>query len=203
MAKSSQAGHQNHHNGVGAAWKTLEECIRRMLFGGSVLAALALGFLVLTGLLTIFKGVYSGLVSAVRNLAHPSAAMFSEQPAHQVIRGVELLLLAPLAFLVLVNLARYVKAWMDKEDDERAKADLLGIKALVVGLLIAMVATDLVGKILSEDGLDRSSALFESLVIGVLTVYCFGLEWLAIKVPRAEASTSPETGNLAKGKGAP
>jgi uncharacterized protein YacL len=132
--------------------------------------------------------------------AAASGPSSSERAAHQVIRGVEILLLAPLAYFVLVNLARYVQTWKSGDDDEKAKSNLLGVKALVVGLLIAMVATDLVGKILSEKGLDEQSALLECLVILVLTAYCFGLELIAARVLKTRALRQPTEPNEPTGR---
>ena len=181
---------------LGKVWVWLNHGVVCALLAASVAAAVGMAALLFVGFIDIFQGVKEGVKAGLAAVDVAHAPPWSERTAHRVIEGVELLLLAPLAYIVLVNLARYVHTWMIRKSDEKAKASLLGVKALVVGLLIAMIATDLVGKVLSDNGLDPTSAIFESLVIGVLIIYCFELEWVAARILRS--GTTAEDKEAAK-----
>jgi uncharacterized protein YacL len=143
-------------------------------------SSVLMGGLLITGVFEVGKGclVYFGWYSLPAGILSREASTL-----HFAIRGIELLLLAPLAFLVLLSLARYIDSSRKSTVDERTRCDLLRVKALSVGLLIAVVAADLVGKILSHDGLSYTAAVSESLVIVVLGAYFFILEKLAREHP--------------------
>jgi hypothetical protein len=111
------------------------------------------------------------------------------------IRGVELLFLSPLPFLIPLSLGRYIRDSKEDRDDRRSKADLLSIKALTAALLIAVLASDIVGRALRTEGLRYEQSISTTLVIGVLAVYFFGLERQAREVkaepPATEALPLP------------
>ena len=90
-------------------------------------------------------------------------------------------LLAPLPYLVLVSLATYVSRSRDRVDDHLARSRLLGVKAISISLLIAVLAADLVGQILSREDLEYETAAVYGLGLTLLIVYFVVLEWLSQK----------------------
>ena len=115
---------------------------------------------------------YVGLRAFPAEIASdPAAAVLDE-----CIKGLEFLFLAPLPFLIPVSLGRYIRDSKENRDDRQSKADLLSIKALTAALLIAVLASDVVGTALSHDGLHYETAISSTLVIGILALYFFGLE---------------------------
>jgi len=83
--------------------------------------------------------------------------------------------------MVLYNLAKYIESLTSEDRAAKmaeARSDLLQVKGLGVSLLIAVIATDLVGKILGH-GLFMPEAISESVVIVVLAGYFALLEKLA------------------------
>jgi hypothetical protein len=163
------------------------------------LALVAVGACVVGGglFLAAILEMSAGTKALLMHLIEPS--VWSQNQKHesehgpfaiaQVVKGIELLFLAPLAFIVVLGVRRYLK---DKFFHVRSKGHgnllLLEAKALVVSLLMAVVATDLISKILSVGGLTYEAAITESLVIIVLGAYYFALEhavrfWLANEGP--------------------
>ncbi len=115
---------------------------------------------------------YVGLREFPAEIAGDRAAAVLDECIH----GLEFLFLAPLPFLIPVSLGRYIRDSKENRDDRQSKADLLSIKALTAALLIAVLASDVVGTALSSDGLHYETAISSTLVIGVLALYFFGLE---------------------------
>ena len=144
----------------------------------SVLGALLTVALLAIALFGMVSGVagYFGL-TGVDATVEPTAAVLAA-----CIRGVELLFLAPLPFLLPLSLGRYIRDSKEDSDDRQSKADLLSMKALTTGLLIAILASDVVGRALSHQGLHYEAAVSSSLVIAVLGAYFFGLERQAREV---------------------
>src|SRR4051794_6849583 len=62
----------------------------------------------------------------------------STDAMHQAIDGFEFLLLAPLGYFLLVSLARYAFQRTNDQTSHKAKAELLTVKALSIGLLVAI-----------------------------------------------------------------
>lgn len=121
---------------------------------------------------------YVGLTTEVpTDAGHRSAGILEA-----FIRGVELLFLAPLPFLIPVSLGRFIRDSKEDRDDRQSKADLLSIKGLTTALLIAILASDVVRRALGHDGLHYEESISTSLVIGVLAAYYFGLERQARQV---------------------
>jgi hypothetical protein len=130
----------------------------------------------------------TGLRVFVGHLPKPEDALSAEGAALQhAIKGIEFFLLAPLPYFVLLSLSNYIKNSREGAVPGSAKERLLSVKALAIGLLIAVIATDLVGKILSRDGLAMHAALCETLAIVVLGAYFFGLEVLGSKLQGGES----------------
>ena len=94
------------------------------------------------------------------------------------LKGLEFLFMAPLSFLVLGNLKRYVSKSQKHADQSLARHELANAKIPIVSLMIAIVSTDLVAKILRKDGLTYQAVITEGAIIIIMVGYLFLLEWL-------------------------
>lgn len=105
----------------------------------------------------------------------------SAQITVRVLHGVELLLLAPLPLLVFLSLARYVRSFLQSDGQANCNDTLSGcgtqlhrVKTLVVALMTASVATDLLRRAIEDVSLPAAAA--EGLVMLLLGSYWFALE---------------------------
>jgi hypothetical protein len=101
-------------------------------------------------------------------------------------RGLEFLFLAPLGLLLVFGTTRYVWSQLALQgvkggrgdDVEVVRADLLVVKAFTISLFVAVLAANVVGRALTDEGLDYMQAISSSIVIGVLATYFLFLERL-------------------------
>jgi hypothetical protein len=96
------------------------------------------------------------------------------------LRGLEYFFLAPLGYLVFLTLIRYlentVKSGSDPHEEQRSEKQMVAVKVLIINLLLAIVATDLVSKILGPKGLSVEAAGTEVFVMGAFAGYFLLLE---------------------------
>ena len=158
-------------------FRWVEEVFGRVYQGGVIIAAILAIAIVALGFWECGWGVYLGLSEMV-HLRHTVESR--AEVVTFIIRGIELELLAPLLYLVVIKLATYVLRVRSASAavEAEAKARLVGVKALAVGLLVTMIATDLTGKILGQKPLGISDAAAYAIVVAVLGAYGFGLEHL-------------------------
>jgi hypothetical protein len=104
----------------------------------------------------------------------------SVQITIHILEGVELLLLAPLPFLVFVSLSRYVRDFIQTDlsaiaalPPHTSGAEFHEIKVLIVSLMTASVATDLMRR--AFNSIDLNVALAEGLVMLLLGLYWWAL----------------------------
>lgn len=98
-----------------------------------------------------------------------------EDPLYLAVKGIEYLLLAPLALIVINGLKQYFGSVYKRKhggtseeatkQEEDAHSQLLVAKSFTVSLLAAAVATALVGKVISKEGMDLEKALPGCLVL--------------------------------------
>lgn len=148
----------------------LKICVKGWLFFAACCAALIMIILHILGFWEIAKGI---LIFCRLIEPQPGITSTEKVTLEMVFKGIEFIFLGTVAYFVLFSLGQY--------SEHSDKAKFIGAKALVIGLLVAVIATDLVSKILKPDGLDFNSAIYESLVIFVLSLFYFGLEWLSEK----------------------
>jgi len=96
-----------------------------------------------------------------------------------VLQGLECLFLAPLGFLLFRGIWDYVGDVIKKDAEKASACFLMRVKALILGLMAAVVATDLVKRELSEAGLTYQPAIAGCLLICVLAAYSYLVERLA------------------------
>ena len=130
----------------------------------------ALAFWEIGKAVMIFAGRASG---SDPRLAPESQAMIV------ALKGIEYLFLAPICLLVYRSLAIYVVDKMKSRCDTKSKAEVAETKYLVTSLMAAVVATDLIGRVLTPDGLTGFAAAYELALLLVLAAYMFLLHHFA------------------------
>jgi hypothetical protein len=112
-------------------------------------------------------------------LARRDNSDHSAKNAHQAMQtslgALEIILVAPLPYLLILALNRYIKALAYKEDTNAFRKELLEFKAFEVALFIAIIAASTVSQVLDE-ALHLEYAVSVALVIGVLAAYYFIVE---------------------------
>lgn len=103
------------------------------------------------------------------------------------VKSFELMLLAPLPFLLIVGLAQYLRAVTGQTESGTGRLLLTEAKALWVGLLVGVFATDLLDKTLRE-GIGYEESIATGIVMGILIVYFYLLERLTRARRKAEGA---------------
>jgi hypothetical protein len=117
----------------------------------------------------------------------------SRQVTIGVLHGLEVFFLAPLPALVFLSVADYFKYFhaSDKGTNDRGHESaslqtLHRVEGLVVNLMIASIATDLVGKVLQ--GVSLGSVAAEASVVLLLGLYWVALELVSSSKARRDHS---------------
>jgi hypothetical protein len=109
----------------------------------------------------------------------------------KVIHGLELLLIAPVPFLIFDSLNTYLPRPVVNESDpdkaeilrmqkkERSHANVLRVKGFITGLLIALIATTSVGQALNGS-LSLEGAAAAGIIMSILGIYFIALERIAV-----------------------
>ena len=101
-----------------------------------------------------------------------------EEAIYYATTSLEFFLISPLSYFIIRVLLDYVIDFhKDGKVSPRAKALLIEIKALSVGLLFAITATHVVGKILQGESLTLAIAAPAFVLMGILGLFFFGLEF--------------------------
>lgn len=144
------------------------------VLGGAVAYFLMVALFVV-GFWEISKGIYLVFFGSP---SVPEGVSSRESAALEIsLKGLEFLFLAPLTYLTLLSLERYVAKTYNQSDHESARLQLINIKISIISLMIAIIATDLVAKIL-KNALTYQATFTEGLVIVILGTYLFCLERL-------------------------
>lgn len=138
---------------------------------GAVASAVIMLALAAAGFIEMGRGVIQQFSSATGH-EQPNEG----SPVGLVLKGLELIFLAPMAYLTFLTLWRYVEGNRKGVVDSSLRRQVMEIKSLIVGLIIAVVATDLLGDVLSPIGAGYESAITGCLIIAVLGAYVIGLE---------------------------
>jgi len=114
------------------------------------------------------------------------------------IRATEFLFLAPVGYLVTLALAKYVYASVSETRAAiaYAEAEVLRVKSFVIGLLIAIVAANAVGRALTAKGVTLAQSGALMLIIGVLALLFFALQLWAAHVSREQPALRDATDAL-------
>ena len=90
------------------------------------------------------------------------------------LKGIEYLFLAPMSFVVYSSLANYVVERARGGDATSAEEEVTETKRLVTSLMFAVVATDLIGRVLSPEGLLMARPpIYELCLLLILGAYMF------------------------------
>lgn len=141
-----------------------------------IICAFLMGALILAGLWDVTKGIaiVFHLVHAPKDAADHSSAALTD-----ILKGLEFLFLAPIPILVVPALVKFVLNGFGYEAASLPNRTLgfsfQDVKSFTVGLMIAVLATNLIGVALSKNGLTYETAISGCLVIFTLLLYYFGL----------------------------
>lgn len=157
------------------AYFYLDRVIKFSMYICSWGALLSMLTLIGVGLYSIFKGClmfFKIITHEDQSLTHEAAALES------AIRGLEFLFLAPLVYLLLLSVTRYLVSMHGSSSHEsgnnqplKARSDLLIVKAFNITLIIAVIAASLMGRAISVNGLTYENTLCGVLLIIVLVIY--------------------------------
>jgi hypothetical protein len=130
-------------------------------------------------------------------------AAFGESAVGNALEGLECIFLAPLAFLLVRGIWDFVDAVVRARLQEgtlssASPAFLIRVKALILGLMIAVVATDLLKRAISQRGLSYEPAVAGCLFIAVLAAYSFVMERSSERQHREATEQSPKAGSLSE-----
>ncbi len=108
----------------------------------------------------------------------------TEYPPHVLalkmsMRALEYLLLAPLPYLLMLSMVRYVESMAAGEISARVRAELAEVKAFWVSLLIGILGATIVSKALADGKIGYETAISGGIVIALLSIYFYGLKKLA------------------------
>ncbi len=145
-----------------------------------LIGAICAGVLMISLFVAAFWEIGGAVFVFFRILPSRNPKFASDSDALVVaLKGIEYLFLAPMSFLVYRNLAIYVAAQVTGSENSQAEVAVTETKGLVTSLMIAVVATDLVGKALSPEGLAERPPVYELTLMVVLGAYFFLLHWVA------------------------
>ena len=121
-------------------------------------------------------------------LTHGQAVTADPHKAMQTsLLALEIILVAPLPYLLVLGLTRYIKALAYQERADEFRRELLEFKAFEVALFIAIIAAAVVERVL-RTGLTYEFAISVVLVMGVLAAYYFLIEY-ASKATEEESTS--------------
>lgn len=180
---------------------TLDWLNDRCLLILSIISLMLMISLIVLGLLTMALAIYPLFYSTASNFAfefrNPGVVPDHVSPTVAfalgvALDGLEFVFLAPLAFLLLHGIWNFVddvnhRKFKDPKELPASPLFLIRIKGLIIGLMIAVVATELLKKTVGE-GLSYEPAIAGALLITVLAIYSFIMEKSALT--RAEKSGS-------------
>ncbi len=142
-----------------------------------------MGILMLLAFTDFFLSIIHFTTNSLFNFSSDFFALKSENNEmrillKRVVLGLELLMLAPLPFVLILGLNNYITSIITGRNSHSAKSKLAGVKALWISLLIGVFSTTLLEKAM-QMGLSYEIAISFFLILLILMVYYFGLEKLA------------------------
>jgi hypothetical protein len=140
-----------------------------------------------------FWEIVKGIWVFFSDLQHPTKELSSDSWALELcIKGFEFIFLAPLAYFLILGVARYAYVITpnpnvddsgtqktNKEEIEfieRVRSDLMIVKAFTVSLFIAVFFASLLERAFSAKGLEYESSICTAGIIIVLIIYYYILE---------------------------
>jgi len=155
------------------ATRGLESVVRAVLVAASLLALVAMAGLLLAGLVQLGLALGYGLGLRDWRVEFPNAAVACIKTA---LKGLELFFLAPLPYVVLRAIRRHAESPRAELADPRVRDELVTVKTFSLTLILALVASALAERALTEDGLSYEPALSGAAVILVLGLFIIGLK---------------------------
>ncbi|MHC4939792.1 MAG: hypothetical protein ACYTHK_12550 [Planctomycetota bacterium] len=155
------------------ATRSVSTMVRALLAVTLLLAQIAMVGLFLAGLLQLAKALGYGLGWADWRHEYASAAVASIKTA---LKGLELFFLAPLPAVVLQAIRRHAGRANPELSPPGVRDELVMAKSVSLTLLLALVASALAERALSDEGLTYEPALSGAAVILALGLFILGLK---------------------------
>jgi hypothetical protein len=147
----------------------LEERVAKFLYVVGSFCASSLMVLIFAA---AFWEIGSAIIVFFRSVSTQDPGLPPESPAIIIaLKGIEYLFLAPMSFVVYRSLANYVVNKVAGHSE--GEAEVTESKRMVTSLMFAVVATDLMGKALSPEGLSAKAPGYELALLAILGVYIF------------------------------
>ena len=147
------------------------ELFEKLFVLGLLVAGLLMALLFAAGFVTISRAIW---LFSLELFGHESAGPRTH-PLVESLRGLEYLFLAPLGYMIFLTLIRFLEGLVKIDDhpqkEKAAERQMMTMKTLMVNLLVAVVATDLVSKILGSGNLTLEVAIPELLVMTLFLGY--------------------------------
>jgi hypothetical protein len=150
--------------------KPLPRAVNVLFMTAFIVAGIILIVIAFAGMIEISRaaGVYFGIIeSSTSASSHVSATLSMS------LKGIELLLLAPMPLLILKGMERHLKDFLHPSEQHslQSRHTFGSLKATMISLMVAILAADLVDKALSVDGLSYEAAATRIAAIAVIGGY--------------------------------
>jgi hypothetical protein len=162
--------------GPGRLYKFLNQFSRWPMFLATGFACVTMLFLFAAGFYEFGKAIaiFFGVIAPHTQTYPPNVLALKMS-----VRALEYLLLAPLPYLLMLSMVRYVESMAAGEISGRVRAELAEVKAFWVALLIGILGATMVAKALADREVGYETAISGGIVIALLSAYFYGLKKLA------------------------
>lgn len=88
-----------------------------------------------------------------------------------ILDGFEFLLLAPLAFIIVMTVGNYLRALLQQGGADEAEHQVHRVKGLIISLMISILATDLVKRFVGRSEVKINALIFGGTLIIIFMLY--------------------------------
>jgi len=149
----------------------LENALKRMMLHWFVLAAVLSGVLMVGIMTAAFADLFRATAMLLQAGFDRGQAGSAEVAIRLALTGLELLFLSPLAFLVVLAIAHDLRDFLSADKHARVGRSMAAVESLVISLLIAVIATEMIERLVSHSGPPLSEATGSALIMLVLVAY--------------------------------
>ena len=163
--------------GLVSRWHDRLRKMLKLVMGAFVfLSALAMVAVLALGLFKIFEALVGFFGSAPEPTGEAKRDVEKTALLISLVKGVELIFVAPLAFLVVVGIAKYSDGILSDAPAATAKHELQTVKSFIAALFVSVAAAHVVLESIAGDTGDPWAFAPPIALIIVLTVYIAVLE---------------------------
>lgn len=173
-------------------------CYRSYGLFAVLAGAFAFAFM-LVGFAEIALGIVKNAILIVQKWAHVFISIppqpnegdhSSPSPVLEVLHGIELLLLAPLPFLIVSSMAPFVKEWSEEEEvKESTHIKFENTKVLLYGIFFGLLTLNLIARLFSAsaDSFSQGRGFVQVLAMICIATLMVVSEILALRREKAKA----------------